>query len=126
MCEHCGCSDHHPDEPAHSHGMPASHSHEHHGRKVNLGQSVLQHNAELAARNRERFSASGVLAINVLSAPGSGKTSLLERTLSDCSDRWKMGVIVGDLQTDNDARNTNQPINLSLNEERKNNLWDEA
>jgi hydrogenase nickel incorporation protein HypB len=69
-----------------------------------MGLSVLQRNAELAAHNRERFNGAGVLALNILSAPGSGKTALLERTLADCAGRWRMGVIVGDLQTDNDAR----------------------
>ena len=101
MCEYCGCEDHRPGTAAHNHNGLAAHTH---GRTVNIGQSVLQHNAELAARNRERFTAAGVLALNVLSAPGSGKTALLERTLTDCATRWRMGVIVGDLQTDNDAR----------------------
>jgi hydrogenase nickel incorporation protein HypB len=104
MCEHCGCSDHHPEHEEHTHGSLPLHSHHTQGRRVELGRSLLQHNAELAAANRGRFSAAGVLAINVLSAPGSGKTSLLERTLCECSKKWKMGVIVGDLQTDNDAR----------------------
>jgi hydrogenase nickel incorporation protein HypB len=104
MCESCGCSDHHPSATTHTHGGLAAHSHGPHGRTVNMGVSVLQHNAEIAARNRARFTASGTFVLNVLSAPGSGKTMLLERTLLDCRERWRMGVIVGDLQTDNDAR----------------------
>ena len=48
--------------------------------------------------------AKGLLALNVLSAPGSGKTRLLERTLNDLGQRLRLGVVVGDLQTDNDAQ----------------------
>ena len=43
------------------------------------------------------------MVFNLLSSPGSGKTALLERTVTDLRDRVNIGVIVGDLETDNDA-----------------------
>jgi len=71
---------------------------------VDVNKALLGKNTELAQRNRQRFHAHKLLVINLLSAPGSGKTSLLERTLTDLRERLRMGVQVGDLQTDNDAR----------------------
>lgn len=71
---------------------------------VEVNQALLGKNADLAERNRLRFREKNVLVINILSAPGSGKTALLERTLSDLAGRIRIGVQVGDLQTDNDAR----------------------
>src|SRR5438045_9423926 len=75
---------------------------------VEVNQALLGKNTELAAQNRRRFHALGLRVINLLSAPGSGKTALLERTLSDLRDRIRIGVQVGDLQTDNDARRLSQ------------------
>jgi hydrogenase nickel incorporation protein HypB len=71
---------------------------------VEVNRALLGKNTELAQRLRERFRAHKLLVINILSAPGSGKTALLERTLTDLRDRLRIGVQVGDLQTDNDAR----------------------
>jgi hydrogenase nickel incorporation protein HypB len=71
---------------------------------VEVNQALLGKNTELAARNRERFRAHGLLVVNIMSAPGSGKTALLERTLNDLRGKLRIGVQVGDLQTDNDAR----------------------
>ena len=71
---------------------------------VNVGQSLRAKNDQIAAENRRLFRAKGLLVLNVLSSPGSGKTALLERTLSDLKSRVRAGVIVGDLATDNDAR----------------------
>lgn len=65
---------------------------------------VLEANDRIAARLRAGFTARGVLALNLISSPGSGKTSLLERTLRDLAPELRMAVIEGDLQTDNDAR----------------------
>jgi hydrogenase nickel incorporation protein HypB len=73
-------------------------------RLLDLRQSLLGKNDQLAARNRELFRSKGLLVVNVLSSPGSGKTALLERTLTDLRTRLPAGVIVGDLATDNDAR----------------------
>src|SRR5260370_8305024 len=71
---------------------------------VEVNQALIGKNTELAAQNRLRFRAHRLLVLNILSAPGSGKTALLERTLTDLRGRIRIGVQVGDLQTDNDAR----------------------
>jgi hydrogenase nickel incorporation protein HypB len=71
---------------------------------VEIGEAVLGHNATLAAQNRRRFQEAGLRVLNLVSSPGSGKTALLERTLTDLQGRVAVGVIVGDLETDNDAR----------------------
>jgi hydrogenase nickel incorporation protein HypB len=71
---------------------------------VEIGEAVLGHNADLATKNRQRFQEAGVRVVSVVSSPGSGKTALLERTLLDLQDKIGIGVIVGDLETDNDAR----------------------
>ena len=73
-------------------------------RVLHLHERVLGKNQEQAARNREFFHNAGVTVVNVLSAPGSGKTALLERTVTDLKDELNAAVIVGDLATDNDAR----------------------
>jgi hydrogenase nickel incorporation protein HypB len=74
-------------------------------RVVEVRQGLLRKNDELAALNRTRFRAQGVWVLNLLSSPGSGKTELLERTLTLLPSRGlRSAVIVGDLATDNDAR----------------------
>lgn len=71
---------------------------------VDVEEAVLGRNAELADENRARFRGAGLLTLNIVSSPGSGKTALLERTLVDLQGRFRLGVVVGDLQTDNDAQ----------------------
>ncbi|MBX9582711.1 MAG: hydrogenase nickel incorporation protein HypB [Gemmataceae bacterium] len=71
---------------------------------VLVGENLKARNDRQAVVNREYFRAAGVVALNLLSSPGSGKTALLERTLSEFGQRRRVGVVVGDLQTDNDAR----------------------
>ena len=66
--------------------------------------NVLEANDKMAAQLRALFAARGILALNLISSPGAGKTSLLERTLTDLAPEFRMAVIEGDLQTDNDAR----------------------
>lgn len=105
MCKDCGCSitDHTHD---HSHG----HSHEHIHSNPQLNDSktisvitkILDKNDQEAAHNREHFNKKGILAINLMSSPGSGKTSLLE-ALSGVSD-LKFAVVEGDLETNKDAQ----------------------
>ena len=73
-------------------------------RIIDVNEGVLSKNDLLAKRNRENFHAKGLLVLNVLSSPGSGKTAFIERTLADTRDRFHGGVIVGDLATDNDAK----------------------
>lgn len=66
--------------------------------------NVLEANSKLAANLKNVFAQHGILALNLISSPGAGKTSLLERTLTDLASEFRMAVIEGDLQTDNDAR----------------------
>ncbi len=73
-------------------------------RALAVHEHLLARNDRQAEHNRELFHAKALLVLNMLSSPGSGKTRLLERTLSDLGQRLRLGVIVGDLQTDNDAR----------------------
>ena len=72
--------------------------------KISLEKKVLSENDKLAAEIRAQLKANRVASINLVSSPGSGKTSLLERTLSDLGGELKMAVVVGDVQTDNDAQ----------------------
>jgi hydrogenase nickel incorporation protein HypB len=69
-----------------------------------IERKVLQKNDEVAYQNRLFFKNSGILALNLVSSPGSGKTSLLERTLDKLKTRIRMAVVIGDVQTDLDAR----------------------
>ena len=74
-------------------------------RIVELRRGILKKNDELAAGLRARFSSSGVLVLNLVSSPGTGKTALLERTLRGLRERGaRVAALVGDLETDNDAR----------------------
>ena len=72
--------------------------------EIPVVRNVLEANDRIAARLRADFTHRGILVLNLISSPGSGKTSLLERTLNDLSGEFRMAVIEGDLQTDNDAR----------------------
>ncbi len=73
-------------------------------RTIEIHEAFQAQNDRAAAANRLRFQSHNLLVVNLLSSPGSGKTALLERTLADLEGKLSMGVIVGDLQTDNDAR----------------------
>lgn len=74
-------------------------------RLLEIRKAVLSKNDELAAKLRERFLKEGILALNLVSSPGAGKTYFLEKTLESLLERGlKVGALVGDLQTDNDAR----------------------
>jgi hydrogenase nickel incorporation protein HypB len=66
-------------------------------------QNLLAANDRVAVHNREHFDEHGVLAINLMSSPGAGKTALLEATIATLRDRYRIAVIEGDLETDNDA-----------------------
>ena len=72
--------------------------------RVPLEQKVLSENDRIAATLRERFREYGVLCLNLISSPGSGKTSLLERTLEMLPRGSRIAVLTGDIQTENDAR----------------------
>jgi hydrogenase nickel incorporation protein HypB len=80
---------------------------------ITIERKVLQKNDELAARNREMFNRKKIFTINLVSSPGSGKTSLIEKTIERLKDKVKFAVIEGDVQTDIDAKrvsNYNVPV----------------
>ena len=109
-----GPGDHHDHSHEHSHAHPHPHEagdHENPSRPGDIAhrtlevrQAILGRNDRLAERNRGYFQARGLLVLNVLSAPGSGKTTFLRETVRSLGARLKSGIIVGDLATDNDAR----------------------
>jgi len=65
---------------------------------------VLSENDRLAAELRQRYQDQHIFCVNLISSPGSGKTALLERTLSSLNPADSVAVLTGDIQTDNDAR----------------------
>jgi hydrogenase nickel incorporation protein HypB len=74
-------------------------------RIVELRQGILKKNDELARELRSRFESAGVLVLNLVSSPGTGKTAFLQRTLTELRQRGaRVAALVGDLETDNDAR----------------------
>jgi hydrogenase nickel incorporation protein HypB len=96
MCGTCGCDNHH------DHG----HDHDHHhdnSRVIAVEQDILQRNNLLAERNRGYFEAKNIFCLNLMSSPGSGKTSLLEETIRQLKGQKPIYVIEGDQQTSNDA-----------------------
>jgi len=114
---------HDPDHgPDHDHLYDPDHPHDHghvyekaggrhdHGaadapnRTLEVHRAILDKNNRLAERNRGFFRARGFLVLNILSSPGSGKTTLIREMIRTLGNRLKGGVIVGDLATDNDAR----------------------
>jgi hydrogenase nickel incorporation protein HypB len=127
VCKDCGCGivgEIHIDGPEPGHSHPSGHEHAHphdhdhphthphphddpsesDRRTVSVRQAILAKNDRLAERNRGYFKAKGLLVLNVVSSPGSGKTAFIERMVGDLGDRLRVGVIAGDLETDNDAR----------------------
>jgi hydrogenase nickel incorporation protein HypB len=109
MCEDCGCAIANVDaEPA-----PLLHTHPHAAagaasratvESVSVFRNLLSENDRIAAHNREHFDSYGLLAVNLMSSPGAGKTALLERTIEAAGHRLRIAVIEGDLATENDAR----------------------
>ncbi len=88
MCRTCGCGD--PEL------VP-----------VELHEKILAENEKTARHNREHFVGAGVLAVNVMGSPGSGKTALLEataRAAAAAKKAWRLGAVSADLATDHDAR----------------------
>jgi len=123
MCQDCGCDK--PARPGHGRKGKFVHTHDGHThthahgdaahaahdaapaaapRRIVVEQSVLARNDALAARNRQWLDEHGVVAVNLISSPGAGKTALLEKTLDRLAGEVKCAVITGDQQTDNDAR----------------------
>jgi hydrogenase nickel incorporation protein HypB len=103
MCDTCGCNI----TPGNRHLLAAGgkFSRVETGKTaVDVLQNLLSENDQQAAHNRAHFDQHGVLAINLMSSPGSGKTSLLEQTIDALKDRYRIAVIEGDLETENDAQ----------------------
>ncbi|MDR0762224.1 MAG: hydrogenase nickel incorporation protein HypB [Campylobacteraceae bacterium] len=123
MCKDCGCSIAGSHTHSHTHTDGSVHTHEHthedehihehsHGtahanpklneaKTVEVITKILDANDKEAASNRAHFEEHGIFAINLMSSPGAGKTTLLEATIEDGS--FKIGVIEGDLETNQDA-----------------------
>lgn len=72
--------------------------------EIPVVRDILEANDRIAKQLETLFASHGIFVPNLISSPGAGKTSLLERTLTDLKDEFKMAVIEGDLMTDNDAR----------------------
>jgi hydrogenase nickel incorporation protein HypB len=109
MCTTCGCdpAEHHDHEQVHHHHTHQQHEHHHEtdpaAKKISVETDILAKNNRLAAGNRALFAAKGLFVLNLVSSPGSGKTTILERTLTDLRETFRCAVIEGDQQTDNDA-----------------------
>lgn len=101
---HADHSHHHPHTHSHSNEHAHSHNGHSHRREILVEQDILSKNNLLAERNRGYFEAKNILALNLVSSPGSGKTSLLERTIKDLRAEMSFYVIEGDQQTMNDAQ----------------------
>lgn len=71
---------------------------------LTIERKVLEKNEIVARANREFFKSRNVFTINLVSSPGSGKTSIVEKTIAQCQDQIRIAVIEGDVQTDLDAR----------------------
>jgi hydrogenase nickel incorporation protein HypB len=126
MCKECGCGLGGGDVKInfHAHGYEHAHRHDHdhqghehrHGHRhqtIDVNRSLMDKNDRLAERNRGFFRAKKLLVLNVLSSPGSGKTTFIRETARQLSKKLRIGVIVGDLATDNDAaqlRTANIPV----------------
>jgi hydrogenase nickel incorporation protein HypB len=113
-----GAGHHHGHDHPHPHTHTHTHAHSHNEpdhehapaagdetrRTVEVGRAILDQNDRLAERNRGFFRARGLLVLNFLSSPGSGKTTFIRETVRTLGADLKTGVIVGDLATDNDAQ----------------------
>lgn len=110
MCQDCGCSitehTHEKDDEhshTHTHAMGTIHSNPqlNDSKTIDVIKKILHKNDHEADHNRSHFEKNGVLAINLMSSPGSGKTAMLEK-FSDLAE-FKFGVVEGDLETTKDA-----------------------
>ena len=72
--------------------------------KISLNQKILSRNEECAKKNKAFFEENGVFCLNVISSPGSGKTTTISRTIKDLGDKIRIGVVEGDIKTDTDAQ----------------------
>ena len=110
MCATCGCGSEdvtvtsvtgvltHDHAHPHTHAPPSDHTH-----SLDIEQAILAKNDHLAAHNREWLAQRGLIAVNLMSSPGAGKTSLLERTIRDGRTGRQVAVVEGDQETVLDA-----------------------
>lgn len=108
MCGICGCGDtgEHHHEHEHDHGHAAEHAHAAGlapARMVRVEQDIMAANQRHADANRTYFAERGIFVVNLVSSPGSGKTSLLVRTVAALKAEMPVAVIEGDQQTEFDA-----------------------
>lgn len=106
MCGTCGCSSENEltvISKVDQNSRQSIHKTEEQSRAIAVEKDILSSNERMAQHNREHFDTAGILALNLVSSPGSGKTALLERTLSDLNEELQFYVIEGDQQTTNDA-----------------------
>ncbi len=103
MCTDCGCSE---VKSVLLEGVEiVQHSHDRSPHTLEVHQRLLSKNDRFAQQNRDRLQSLGLLTLNIMSSPGSGKTALIERTAELLALEGKrVGAIVGDLATENDAR----------------------
>jgi hydrogenase nickel incorporation protein HypB len=101
MCTDCGCTA--PEQQQHDHHSEHHHDHDHSSRTIRIEEDLLAKNNRLAGNNRALFDRHRLLTLNLVSSPGSGKTSILERTLKDLRQELGFAVLEGDQQTANDA-----------------------
>ena len=103
MCDTCGCNV----TPGNEHLVRADgkHARTADGRQaISVLKNLLSENDHQAAHNRQHFDTHQVLAINLMSSPGAGKTALLEATIDALKSEFNIAVIEGDLETENDAQ----------------------
>ena len=103
MCDQCGCAAT-PDVVRIADHQGAVSMRPVSARSVEILTGILDANDRAAAHNRAHLGRHGILAVNLMSSPGSGKTSLLEQTIDAVDGRFRIAVIEGDLETENDAR----------------------
>ena len=99
-CCHGNDHDHHHHDHEHQHSQAPGLSQT---RMVQIERDILAKNDAYALANRAFFNTHGILALNLVSSPGSGKTALLARTIASLKDELALAVIEGDQQTSNDA-----------------------
>lgn len=108
MCTDCGCGERpnveHDQDHGHNHGHDHSHDHDPVGdRTISIRRKILAHNDDLAAGLRDQFARHRVYVVNLVSSPGSGKTELLQRTMTELQPSLRLAAVTGDLATENDA-----------------------
>ncbi len=102
MCDTCGCNV--TSGNKHLLNINGKFSHTKNGHEsIEVLQGLLTENDHQAAHIREHLDKNKILTVNIMSSPGSGKTSLLEKTIDALKEKFSIAVIEGDLETENDA-----------------------